>query len=309
MKLVFMGTPEFAVPALKALVNSEHEVVCVYTQPPRPAGRGHKEQLTPIHALAVEHNIPIRTPKTLRDATAQEEFKALNADAAIVAAYGLILPKPILGAYKYGCINIHPSLLPRWRGAAPIQRTIMNGDTETAICIMQMDEGLDTGDVLLLEHMHLDDQITAGELHDIAAEKGAELLLITLSKLVKGEITPQKQAFEGVTYASKIAKEEGLINFELSAREINNQIRGLNPWPGCYFQYNGENIKVLKASFSMDGHSCMPGTVIDDNLTIACGLGYIKPLRVQRPGKTAMDTEVMLRGYPIKKGTILSENP
>jgi methionyl-tRNA formyltransferase len=309
MKLVFMGTPEFAVPALKALVNSEHEVICVYTQPPRPAGRGHKEQLTPIHALALEHNIPVRTPKTLRDVAAQEEFKALNADAAIVAAYGLILPKPILDAYKYGCINIHPSLLPRWRGAAPIQRTIMNGDTETAICIMQMDEGLDTGDVLLSECMHLDDQITAGELHDIAAEKGAELLLITLSKLVKGEITPQKQAFEGVTYASKVKKEEGLINFELSAREIFNQIRGLNPWPGCYFQYNGENIKVIKAIFSMDDHSCKPGTVIDDSLTIACGLGYIKPLKVQRPGKTAMETEVMLRGYSIKKGTILSENP
>ncbi len=303
MYLIFMGTPEFAVPALEALLASGHEIIAVYTQPPRPAGRGMKLTPSPIHTLAEKNNIPIFTPASLRSTEEQEKFRALNADVAVVVAYGLLLPKAILEGTKLGCINIHPSALPRWRGAAPIQRTVMAGDKTTDICIMQMDEGLDTGDVLLRRTYPVPSEINAGELHDMLAQEAPALLLQTLEQLVNGTAKRTKQSDIGVTYAAKITKDECRIDWTKPAAEIINHIRGLAPSPGASCILNGETLKIFKASPIPNPQSPIPGTILDNRLAIACGEGVIIPEIVQRPGKEKQSVETFLRGNPVAIGT------
>lgn len=300
MNIVFMGTPAFAVPALEALVNSQHKILAVYTQPPRPAGRGQKETKSPIHELAIKHNIPVYTPTSLKTPEAQMEFTEHKADIAVVVAYGLLLPKPILEAYLLGCINIHPSILPRWRGAAPIQRTIMAGDIKTSIIIMKMDEGLDTGDILMQENLEISYGTNSGSLHDILAHKSAPLLLKALDE-IQG-ITPQKQSEIGVTYAKKITKEDCAIDWEKPAAEIYQQILGLSPSPGAFFNYNNEIIKVFEAVVEESKTSLPPGTILDDKLGIACGQNILRLLTLQRPNKKRMDADEFLRGFQIPAG-------
>ena len=288
MRITFMGTPEFAVPTLQALIDSpDHEVVAVYSQPPRPAGRGHHETPSPTHQLALKTGIPVFTPTSLKSPEAQEQFAAHQADLAVVAAYGLLLPQPILDAYPLGCINIHPSDLPRWRGAAPIQRTIMAGDTHSAMCIMQMDAGLDTGDVLLRQPVRVPATTTAGELHDKMAALGAECLLKTLE--MHGRLQPYKQSAEGVTYAHKITKDEALIDWTRPAPEILHHIRGMNPYPAAQTDIAGERIKIFAAELSTAPHA---------PLTFACGDGqHLRLTELQRPGKKRMSAEDALRGW------------
>jgi methionyl-tRNA formyltransferase len=303
MNVVFMGTPAFAVPALEALIASHHKIVAVYTQPPRPAGRGQKETPSPVHKLASQHNIPVYTPISLKTPEVQAEFSAHKADIAVVVAYGLLLAKAILEAYPYGCINIHPSLLPRWRGAAPIQRTIMAGDQKTAIIIMKMDEGLDTGDILLKQDMDIIYGTNAGGLHDLLAKKSAPLLLKALDEI--NSITPQKQSETGVEYAKKITKEDCAVNWAKPAAEIYQQILALSPSPGAFFSYNNEIIKIFDAKVEESKTTSPPGTVLDDMLAIACGGDVLRPLILQRPNKTRMNAEEFLRGFNIPKATIL----
>lgn len=304
-RLVFMGTPAFAVPTLQCLIDRGQQVVAVYTQPPRPAGRGHKETPSPVHQLAEKHHIPVFTPSSLKSPEVQAQFRSHQADAAIVAAYGLLLPKPILEAFPMGCINVHPSLLPRWRGAAPIPRTIMAGDRETAMTIMQMDEGLDTGDMLLSERFAISDGSTAGELHDRLASMAGPMVLQALDGLKDGSITAIPQPQEGVTYAHKITKEEAHIDWHRPAPYVRNHILGLSPWPGAWTEYEGEKLKLLEAEAINTPAAAAPGTVLDDRLTIACEQGTLRPTLVQRPGKKPMATEDMLRGHPIATGTVL----
>lgn len=299
-----MGTPAFAVPILQKLLASDHEVVCVYTQPPRPAGRGQKEKPSPIHNEALAANIPVRTPTTLRTPDIQEKFAALKADAAIVAAYGLLLPPTILNACPYGCINIHPSLLPRWRGAAPIHRPLLTGDNETGVTIMQMDKGLDTGDILMVEKIPLLETDTYETLHNTLASSGGELLLKTLDALEHKRLTPIKQSENGVTYANKLTKEEGRINWQLPADAIHRMIRAFTPWPGAYFCYLGETIKILQADFDKTPHHAIPGTVLDKDFTIACGEGTLKPNLIQRAGHKKMECHEFLRGFPLTIGSL-----
>ncbi len=287
-----MGTPDFSVPTLTSLINAGYNVVAAYTQPPRPAGRGQKEQESPVHKAALSYNIPIYTPRSLKGAEEQAEFVSLNADCAVIVAYGLILPKPILNATT--CINIHASLLPRWRGAAPIQRAIMAGDKETGITIMLMDEGLDTGDTLIYSSTPIDKDMNAGQLHDKLSQMGAELLIKTLDLYNKKQIGPTKQTGT-TTYANKIQKEEAKIEWNLPGYEIINKIRGLSPHPGAYFEYNGEKIKILSAHFIPDSTGDKIGNV-DSKLSIACTDGRIYPKRVQRQGKRIMDIEDFLKG-------------
>jgi methionyl-tRNA formyltransferase len=307
MNLVFMGSPAFAVPIVKRLIEAGHSISCVYCQPPRPAGRGQKETLTPVHALALQYNIPVRTPLSLKSPETQAEFAALNADAAIVAAYGLLLPPAILAAYPYGCINIHPSLLPRWRGAAPIHRPLLAGDKETGVAIMQMDKGLDTGDVLAMEKLTLAENTSYATLHDELAEKGAELLLSTLEGLQAGTITPRAQSAEGITYAAKLTKEEGRIDWNCPASVIDRQIRAFTPWPGAWFNHQGESFKITKATYDMASSNAIAGTVVDDTLTIACGDGVLHPLIIQRQGKKPMEVSEFLRGFTLAKDTLLGD--
>lgn len=293
-----MGTPEFAVPTLK-LLSQHHEVIAVYTQAPKPAGRGHHETLSPVHKLANQLNIPVYTPKTLRKPEPQAEFINLKADAAAVIAYGLILPKEILESTAYGCINIHPSLLPKYRGAAPMQHTILAGEKETAMCIMQMDEGIDTGDILLMQKVPLDDQIIYQELSDNMAQLGAELLIQALDNI--NQITPQKQSEVNACYASKISKDEGELNWQEDSEILTRKVRALNPWPGTYFYTNGEKIKVLAAKSNNITHDYKPGSIISDKeLKIACGQGFFIPLILQRPGKNPMKAADFLRGYKLQ---------
>lgn len=299
-----MGTPHFAVPTLQSMIDAGHNIVAVYTAPPKPAGRGQKETTTPIHQLAQQHRLRVLTPATLKDTAAQDEFKSFNADAAIVAAYGLLLPQAVLDGTRMGCLNVHPSLLPRWRGAAPLQRTIMAGDKETGIVIMQMNAGLDTGDMLVTERYAIADGTTTEQLHDTLSQKAGTLVLQALEGIDNGSIKAVKQPEDGVTYAKKITKEEARINWSESAEHIRNMVLGLNPAPGAYFIYNGENIKILDAKVSAS--SSAPGTVIDDQLTIACGNNALSPITVQRPGKKPMKLEEMLKGFSIPKGTVLN---
>jgi methionyl-tRNA formyltransferase len=305
LKIIFMGTPEFAVPSLQALFESPHSVIAVYTQPPRPAGRGQKEMLTPVHRLALEKNIPVYNPVTLKDPETQKRFRDHKADVAVVAAYGLLLPRTILEATKMGCINVHPSLLPRWRGAAPIGRTIMAGDKETAVVIMQMDAGLDTGDMLMVKHYPIADGTNAGALHDALSHFSTPLLLATLDGLQKNVITPIKQSDEGITYAHKITKEECKIDWNESAFTIRQKILGLSPKPGAYFEYKNEMIKILDANFDTSSSGASSGTVLDNQFTIKCGEGIIRPLLLQRPSKKPIPIDEFLRGFPITLHTNL----
>jgi methionyl-tRNA formyltransferase len=297
MKIIFMGTPEFSLPTLEAL-HQEHQVVAVYTQAPKPAGRGQAEKLSPIHKLANQLNLSVFTPKTLRNLDAQAELAALKADCAVVVAYGLILPKEVIASFAYGCINIHPSLLPKYRGAAPMQRTILAGEKETAMCIMQMDEGIDTGDILLMEKISLNDDISYPELSDNMAKLGAELLLQVLKNI--DQIVPQKQSETGACYAKKITKEEAELNWNEDAAQLMLKVRALNPWPGTFFNYNGEKIKVLAAKVDNLEHDYAPGAVIDSkSLIVACANGVFQPTMLQRPGKGPVATNDFLRGYKI----------
>jgi methionyl-tRNA formyltransferase len=298
MRIVFMGTPAFALPTLEALAAA-HEVVAVYTQPPRPAKRGQKDTPSPVSVFAAKHGLKIFTPTSLKSKEAQEQFAAHKADVAIVVAYGLLLPKAILEAFPRGCINVHPSLLPRWRGAAPIQRTIMAGDKETAIVIMQMDEGLDTGDMLLVEKLPIAPGTTAGMLHDALAVKAAPLVLETLKTRPK----PVKQPEAGVTYAQKITKAEARLDWKKPAQELYRQILGLAPTPGAYFMYNGETIKVFDAM--VEPAKGAPGTVLDDKLLIQCGDGALRLKQLQRPGKNRIFADELLRGFNIPSGSMV----
>ena len=304
MRVVFMGTPEFSVPVLEALARA-HEVVCVYSQPPRPAGRGKKDRPSPVQAKAEELGLPVRYPVSLKGAEAQAEFAALGADVAVVVAYGLILPQAVLDAPRHGCLNIHASLLPRWRGAAPIQRAIMAGDKETGMMIMKMDKGLDTGPVALTERVEIPLSMTAGELHDRLSEAGASLMVDAMARLEAGQLPLTPQAAEGVLYAAKISKDEARIDWSRPAAELVRQVQGLAPFPGAWFEANGERIKLLAAAAGHDAQGA-PGEVLDDCLNVACGEGYLRPLMVQRAGKGAMTTGELLRGFPIPKGTILA---
>ncbi|WP_412565300.1 methionyl-tRNA formyltransferase [Thalassobius sp. MITS945101] len=301
MRVVFMGTPEFSVPVLDALVDAGHDIAAVYCQPPRQAGRGKKERPTPVHARAAELGLEVRHPVSLKGAEEQADFAALKADVAVVVAYGLILPQAILDAPAQGCLNIHASLLPRWRGAAPIHRAIMSGDAETGICIMQMEAGLDTGPVLLRQSTAIAAEETTAQLHDRLSDMGAALIVEALAKLPT--LVPEVQPEEGVTYASKIDKAEAAIDWSAPAEEVDRKIRGLSPFPGAFVEYDGQRIKLL-ASRLVSGEGT-PGEVLDDQLTIACGSGAVQLLRLQRAGKAAQDAEVFLRGLPLPKGTQL----
>jgi methionyl-tRNA formyltransferase len=304
LRLAFMGTPDFAAEALMALQKAGHDIVAVYAQPPKPAGRGQHIQKTPVHRLAEELGIPVFTPKTLRDANEQKHFSALNLDLAVVAAYGLILPKAILEAPRLGCLNIHGSLLPRWRGAAPIQRAILAGDLETGITIMQMNEGLDTGDMLSEIKTPMTDQTTAETLHDTLKMLGAQLIVKTVEDLASGKLKPRAQPAEGVTYAAKVSREDGRINWSQPAADIERQIRALQPWPGCFFELNSELIKVLSATVAK-GVSGKAGTLLDDQFTVACGQDALRLTKVQRSGKSATDGASLLRGLRLPTGSQL----
>ena len=306
LRIIFMGTPDFSVPVLKALHAAGHRIVAVYSQPPRPAGRrGLELTPSPVHRTAQALGIPVRTPASFRDPAEVEAFRALDADVAVVVAYGLLLPESILTGTRLGCYNGHASLLPRWRGAAPIQRAIMAGDRETGMMVMKMDKGLDTGPVALAERVEIGESMTAGELHDRLAEVGARLMAEAMEKLEKGNLPLTPQPGDGVLYAAKIGKEESRIDFSKPARDVHNHIRGLAPFPGAWFEAEihgrPERIKVLKSE-PAEG-SGAPGTVLDDRLAIACGTGAIRPLRLQRAGGKPLDLADFLRGTPLPPGT------
>ncbi|RYD42118.1 MAG: methionyl-tRNA formyltransferase [Sphingomonadales bacterium] len=305
MRIAFMGTPPFAVPTLAALHAAGHEVVAVYTQPPRPAQRGKKVQQSAVHVWAEDHGLPVRTPKSLKNEEAQAEFAALDLDVAVVAAYGLILPSAILDAPREGCLNVHGSILPRWRGAAPVQRAILSGDAETGVTIMQMDVGLDTGAMRLIGRTPVDGK-TAGELTDELAAIGAELMVRVLSDL--HAFAPEVQPDAGVTYAAKIDKSEARLDFLTSAVQVERQVRAFNPMPGAFFELDGERYKILAAEVVHPSDTvagALPGVTLDDGLAIACNPGAIRATRVQRAGKPAMDAGELLRGRAIPAGTHL----
>lgn len=296
-----MGTPDFSVPALEALVAEGHEICAVYCQPPRPAGRGKKERPSPVHARALELGLSVRHPVSLKSADAQADFVALKADVAVVVAYGLILPQAVLDAPVHGCLNIHASLLPRWRGAAPIHRAIMAGDLKTGVCIMQMDAGLDTGPVLLRVETEIGAEETTADLHDRLSDIGAGAIVRALQSLPT--LSPQPQPDDGVTYAQKIDKAEAKINWALPAPEVDRQIRGLSPFPGAWIDLNGARLKILGSRIAQGAGS--PGTVLDADLTVACGTGAVQLTRLQRAGKGAQDRKEFLRGWPMPVGTQL----
>ncbi len=301
MKVVFMGTPDFSVPVLEALVAAGHEVLAVYTQPPRPAGRGKKERLTPVHERAIELGLMVRTPKSLKGADEQQDFASLGAEVAVVVAYGLILPQPVLDAPVRGCLNIHASLLPRWRGAAPIHRAIMAGDKETGVCIMQMEAGLDTGPVLTCARTPIGPEDTTGSLHDRLSRMGADLIVTALARL--DELTPEPQPEDGVTYAKKIDKAEARLDWSRPAVEVDRHIRGLSPFPGAWCMLEGARLKLL-LSRVVQGEG-QPGEVLDSALTVACGDGAIQILRLQKAGRSAQSATEFLRGTPVPKGVAL----
>jgi methionyl-tRNA formyltransferase len=301
--VIFMGTPDFSVPALEALIHDPlYNVVCVYTQPPRPAGRGHRVIPSPIHQCADRHSIEVRHPLTLKTAEEQEKFRALNADIAIVAAYGLILPRPILESPTHGCLNIHASLLPRWRGAAPIQRAIEAGDKETGITLMQMDIGLDTGDMITKASCTVTKDTTAKTLHDQLSSLGATLLLKTLPDYLDGKIPATPQPEEGVTYAHKITKEEALLDWPQPASVLERKIRALTPFPGTWFLHKDQRIKIHSATVLAEKTDAAPGTVLNDTGDIACGDGTIlRPTLLQKEGGKPLPLAEFLRGFSFKK--------
>ena len=304
LRLIFMGTPDFAVPTLLALTAAGHDIVAVYTRAPKPAGRGMDMQVTPIEREARRLALPVFTPKTLRDEAAQDAFASHKVDAAVVVAYGLILPKAVLEAPRLGCFNVHASLLPRWRGAAPINRAVMAGDKESGVTIMQMDEGLDTGAMVMREALPILPDMTAGELHDALAQQGARLMPVALAAAARGglSLTPQPEA--GVTYAEKISKSETRIDWSKPADEVHNHIRGLSPFPGAWFELDGVRVKALRTTLAKG--SGVPGTALDDKLAIACCDGAIRLVQIQRAGKQPMSADEFLRGTPVKAGTAVA---
>ena len=301
MKLVFMGTPEFAVVTLQALVAAGHDILCVYSQPPRPAGRGQNLRPSPVHDYAISKGMEVRTPRHVRSADEQNSFAVFKADAAVVVAYGLILPLPILNAPRLGCFNVHASLLPRWRGAAPIQRAVMAGDMESGVSIMRMEEGLDTGPVCKMARIAITPATTAGLLHDELAKLGAALMVKTLEEF---PVPCTKQSSEGVTYARKIEKTETHIDFSKSARDVHNHIHGLSPFPGAWFSFKDSRVKVLACEIIEQAGAA--GSVLDEHLTVACGSNAVRLVKLQREGKGVMDTATFLRGFPVPKGTRLT---
>ena len=304
LRLIFMGTPDFSVPTLLELVAHGHEIAAVYTRAPKPGGRGMKLQATPVEVEARRLGIPVLTPKTLRTPEALEEFRAHGADAAVVVAYGMILPQAILDAPKLGCYNLHASLLPRWRGAAPINRAIMAGDAESGVMVMKMDVGLDTGDVAMAERLPITDAMTASDLHDVLARLGADLMVRAMAALARGGLQLVKQSEVGVTYAAKIDKAEARIDWNKSAREVLRHIHGLSPFPGAWSEIAGggdaARVKILRCDLATG--SGQPGVVLDDQLTIACGEGAIRIFELQRAGKAPMKAAEFLRGTPLKAG-------
>jgi len=308
MRVIFMGTPEIAVPTLSEIIGRGHDVVAVYSQPPRPAGRGKKERKSPVHELAESFGLEVRTPLNFKDEADIEAFEGLDADVAVVVAYGLLLPKRVLDAPEKGCLNLHGSLLPRWRGAAPIQRAIMAGDKQTGLMVMQMDEGLDTGDVGLIDEIPISENMTAGELHDQMMIRGADLMGRALPALERDSLHFIPQAKEGVTYARKIDKAEARIDWSQSAQDIHNKVRGLSPFPGAWFEteLNGKPTRVKVIKSSLDDRNGAAGTVLDDGLTIAAGEGAIALTHVQREGKSVMDAETFIRGTGSLKGKVLN---
>ena len=304
-RLIFMGSPEFSVSALAALIEAGHNIACVYSQPPRPAGRGHKETPCPVHTFALDHGLKVRTPVSLKDEATQQAFADLDADVAVVAAYGLILPPAILTAPRHGCLNIHASLLPRWRGAAPIQRAIIAGDLKTGVTIMAMDEGLDTGPMLSAKSVAIGPDTTATTLHDALAGLGATMIVEALAGLQAGTTVPQPQPEDGATYAAKLSRDEGRIDWNLAADDIERRVRALNPWPGIWFEHDGKRIKILAAvTDTVQGGSA--GQVLDDEFGIACGQGCLRPTRVQIAGRSAVSADDFLRGYDLPAGTIVT---
>ena len=301
MRIIFMGTPDFSVPVLEALVDAGHDVVAVYSQPPRPAGRGKKDRPSPVQSKAEALGLTVRYPVSVRTDEALAEFQALNADIAVVVAYGLILPQSILDAPVKGCLNIHASLLPLWRGAAPIHRAIMAGDEETGVCIMQMEAGLDTGPVLSRHTVSIGESETTQQLHDRLSDIGATAIVDALAQL--DQLDAQPQPDDGVTYAAKIEKSEAVIDWSKPAIEVDRLVRGLSPFPGAWFEMNGTRVKVLGST--LVEQSGTAGCVLDDELTVACGEGAIRLTKLQRAGKSAQDAEQFLNGWPLPAGTQL----
>ncbi len=308
LRLIFMGTPDFAVPTLLELVAHGHEIAAVYTRAAKPAGRGMKLQPTPVEQEARRLGIPVLTPATLKTPEAQAEFRAHSAEAAVVVAYGMILPQAILDTPKLGCFNLHASLLPRWRGAAPINRAIMAGDSETGVMVMKMDAGLDTGDVAMAERLAITDAMTAADLHDALAPLGADLMVRAIGALERGKLQLTRQSDQGVTYAAKIEKAEARIDWNKPAREVLRHIHGLSPFPGawCELAIDGEpaRVKILRCEVAKG--SGAPGELLDDHLAVACKEGAIRILELQRAGKGAMKAEEFLRGTALKAGTRVS---
>ncbi len=305
LDLVFMGTPAFAATILEGLIEAGHRILAAYSQPPRPAGRGHRLQSSPVQFLAERRDIETRCPSSLRAAETQAALAALCPDAAVVAAYGLMLPPPVLHIPRLGCLNVHASLLPRWRGAAPIQRALIAGDDETGITIMQMDEGLDTGPILLQQALPIAADATAAGLSEALALLGSRLIGAALDRLAACDLAPRPQPEDGVSYAPKIRRAEARLDWRLPAAALERRVRAFDPWPGAFFEVAGERIRVLTAASLSTDTAAAPGTVLDERLSIACGEGALRPNRVQRSGRAPLETAAFLRGFPIPVGTHL----
>jgi methionyl-tRNA formyltransferase len=307
LDLVFMGTPVFAAVILGALIDAGHAIRAVYTQPPRPAGRGHRLRASPVQVLAEARGLSVRAPASLRDGEIRAEFAGLGADAAVVAAYGLILPAPMLAAPRLGCLNVHASLLPRWRGAAPIQRAILAGDRATGVTIMQMTEGLDTGPILLQEELLIAPDATSASLTEGLAALGARLIVAALAAAAEGRLAAQPQPEAGLTYAPRIRRDEARLDWRRPATDLERRVRAFDPWPGAFFEYDGTRIRVCAAAVAPEPHPiappAMPGTVLDDRLAIACGSGAIRLLRLQRAGRAALDPADFVRGFRFRRGS------
>jgi methionyl-tRNA formyltransferase len=304
MRLIFMGTPDFAVPTLVELAARGHDIAAVYTRAPKPGGRGLDLKPTPVEREARRLSLPVHTPKTLKDEKAQQDLRALDIDAAVVVAYGLMLPKAVLDAPRHGCFNVHASLLPRWRGAAPINRAIMSGDAESGVTIMKMDEGLDTGAMAMAERMPIGADMSAGELHDALSRLGADLMPRVLAAVERESLRLTPQPSTGVTYAEKIANTERRIDWSKPWSQVHDHIRGLSPFPGAWFELGGVRVKALRST--KGAGSGAPGAALDDRLTIACADGAVRLTHVQRSGKQPMAAEEFLRGTPVKAGTWVS---
>ena len=303
LRLVYMGTAGFAVPSLRALAAGPHELVAVYTQPARPAGRGLRARPSPVHSAARELGLIVRTPQTLKDAAEQEAFAGLGADLAVVAAYGLILPRAILAAPRLGCINLHASLLPRWRGAAPIQRALLAGDAETGVTVIQIEPSLDTGPILAMERVPITPSTTAASLHDTLAGLAARMVAPAIDDLASGRAEPRVQPAEGVTYAAKIDKSEARLDWSRPAAFLERQLRALNPWPGCWTEFKCERLLVLKGELAAGTGA--PGEILDERLTVACGEGALRLTRVQRAGGKPLSADAFLRGFHLPVGARL----